>query len=112
MTDSILDTARLAELAEEVGADDLRFVLDMFLDEVAEAVRTLDPALAAEPYAKRMHFVRSGALNLGLAGLAAEARRQAALPDGERAGAGPALAAAIERAREALDGHLEARPAA
>lgn len=103
-----LDHDRLAELETEIGAEDLRQVLDMFLQEAVDAVSTLRDDLSAGEYAKSMHFLRSGALNLGLAALAREARRIAALPDRERRAAtvGPDLARAIEEGRTAVAARL------
>ena len=105
-----LDQDRLSELASEIGADDLRLVLDMFLAEARDAVAALRDDLAAGDYAKSMHFLRSGALNLGLSGLAEEARRVAHVPDAERLASvvGPELQRAIDASRAALTKRLDA----
>lgn len=110
MHDAALDDDRLAELEAEIGSDDLRAVLEMFLQEAADAVAAIEDGLAPEGHAKSMHFLRSGALNLGLAGLAAEARRIAALDVAARAGdvVRPALADAIAISRAALQGRSSA----
>ncbi len=98
----IIDEARLAELAEEIGPDALDEVISMFLDEIAEAADRLsgagDPARAAED----LHFIKGAAANLGLAALAGtcaeeEARARAGEPlDRER------VLAAWQEARSAL----------
>ena len=110
MTDAPFDEDRLDELLSEIGAEDLGAVLDLFLAEACEAASGLHDALTADEYAKAMHFLRSGAVNLGLLGLAAEARRLARLPDPERRAetAAPALVRTIDACRAALAGRLTA----
>jgi hypothetical protein len=110
MDDAPIDRDRLTELEDEIGAEDLRLVLEMFLEEAAAAVAALADRPSATEHAKSMHFLRSGALNLGLAGLAAEARRIAALPEADRRAAwiAPPLTAAIAAGRDALDATLTA----
>lgn len=66
-----IDWARVAELREEVGAEALEEVVELFLEEV-EAVTD---RLAATPDPDRLeadlHFLKGSALNLGFAEMAA-----------------------------------------
>lgn len=64
MIDTI-DWDRVAQLREEVGPEEFAEVVDLFLEEVDDAVARL--AVAAEPGALRddLHFLRGSALNLG-----------------------------------------------
>mgnify|MGYP002624652506 FL=1 len=61
----MIDWQRVDELRDEVGADDFREVVDIFLEEVDEVVNRLrnrpDPA-ACEA---ELHFLKGSALNLG-----------------------------------------------
>ncbi|TCP61116.1 Hpt domain-containing protein [Rhodovulum bhavnagarense] len=62
----MIDWARVAELRAEVGEDAFGEVLDLFLEEMADAMARLsadpDPARLRDD----LHFVRGAALNLGL----------------------------------------------
>ena len=103
MTDPpLLDEARLAELASEIGADDLDEVMSLFLMEALEAVALLETDLDEVQLAKTTHFLRSGALNIGLAGVAREAQRARGLPPAERHEAAARVARAIDASRAAL----------
>lgn len=61
----MIDRERLAELRNEVGADDLAEVVDLFCEEVEE---TLD-RIRAHPSASigdDLHFLKGSALNIGM----------------------------------------------
>lgn len=101
-TDATLDEDRLAELAEDLGADDLTLVLAMFLEEAEAEASKLARGQPDAERRKSGHFLRSGALNLGLAGLS-EAAEAVHMTDGVgRAAAVAAVRAAIDATRDAL----------
>lgn len=61
----MINRARIEELRDEVGAEDLAEVVAMFCEEVEE---TLD-RIAAHPYpafADNLHFLKGSALNIGM----------------------------------------------
>ncbi|MEM8824597.1 MAG: hypothetical protein AAGF30_13385 [Pseudomonadota bacterium] len=67
----MIDATRMDELRAEIGPEDLAMILDVYLAEAAEMLANLsDGALSADDRGKALHFLRSGALNLGLRGLA------------------------------------------
>ncbi len=67
----MIDWDRVAELKSEIGEEDFAEIADMFILEVEEVIdrlrRTPDPAT----YEADLHFLKSSALNLGFAQLAA-----------------------------------------
>ena len=76
----MIDWTRISELREEVGADDLSEVLDLFFDEVGEAVAALGQCAESELSVK-LHFLKGSAMNIGLtrvSELCLEAERQLA----------------------------------
>lgn len=66
----MIDWDRVDELRDEIGADDLAEVLQMFLDEVDEKFAELLASQSPQPLAEDMHFLKSSALNIGFAKLA------------------------------------------
>ncbi|UWQ22142.1 histidine kinase [Jannaschia sp. W003] len=100
--DPLLDLDRLAELAEEVGEEDLSAVLLMFLDEASAEVARLASGLGDAEHAKATHFLRSGALNIGLGALARAAAEAAEAAPAGRAASGAAIAALVARSRAAV----------
>ncbi|SDE39257.1 Hpt domain-containing protein [Salipiger thiooxidans] len=66
----MIDWSRVAELRDEIGAEDFQEVVDLFLDEVAGALAELQEA-AEDPgeLEARLHFLKGSALNLGFAAL-------------------------------------------
>ncbi len=61
----MINEARIRELTEEVGEDDLVEVIELFCEEVEEVLNALDATTAAE-MPSRLHFLKGSALNLGL----------------------------------------------
>jgi len=61
----MIDWERVAELRDEVGAEDFGEVVELFLDEVEEVLRRLrdDPQIAT--FEEDFHFLKGSALNLG-----------------------------------------------
>ncbi|SFJ79767.1 Hpt domain-containing protein [Jannaschia pohangensis] len=66
----MIDTDRLAELESEIGAEDLGFIIAIYLEEADEMLARIDAGLSDEDHARALHFLRSGALNIGLRGVA------------------------------------------
>lgn len=56
---------RITELQEEVGEDDLAEVLQLFCEEVEEALSALSTT-DAETLKGHLHFLKGSALNIGL----------------------------------------------
>ncbi|VDC21920.1 Hpt domain-containing protein [Pseudogemmobacter humi] len=93
----LIDTRRLAELRDEIGAGDLGEVVAIFLDETDQVVTRLRAGHAADPAAD-LHFLKGSALNLGLAAFAAFCHQaeQRAAADGKE------LAALYQASKQAL----------
>lgn len=67
----MIDWSRVDELVEEIGAEDFGEVVELFLDEVENAIAQLEssdgnPVIVEE----QMHFLKGAALNLGFEELA------------------------------------------
>ncbi|NND42719.1 MAG: Hpt domain-containing protein [Silicimonas sp.] len=61
----MIDLARLGELREEVGSDDLVEVVELFCNEVEETlarIRSEDAGVTIDDF----HFLKGSALNIGL----------------------------------------------
>lgn len=100
--DRLVDEARLAELADDLGGEDLALVLAMFLQEAERETARLAGGLPEAEHLKAGHFLRSGALNLGLIALSDAARHAEVVPTPERAVAVARIAAAVAQTRAAL----------
>ncbi|MEM7213663.1 MAG: Hpt domain-containing protein [Pseudomonadota bacterium] len=64
----MIDPARLQELAEDFGPDDLAELIEAFLEEASEAVDTLEATVSdaySEDRAAQFHFLKGCALNVG-----------------------------------------------
>lgn len=61
----MIDWKRLAELRDEVGADDFQEVVTLFLEEVDEVIARLRAAPDPGRFEADLHFLKGGALNLG-----------------------------------------------
>lgn len=68
----MIDWNRIAELRDEIGADDFQEVVDLFLSEADATVLRLFPNQDAKTLEADCHFLKGAALNLGFATLAAE----------------------------------------
>lgn len=90
MDGNLVDAERVAELRDEIGADEFGEVVEIFLEECDAAVERLSGAEAGAVEAE-LHFLRGAAMNLGLAALAAACQR------GEAA-AGAGEGASVDRA--------------
>lgn len=61
----MIDQARLDELRSEIGSEDLAEVIEMFCEEVEEALQNLE-TLPADRLVDQLHFLKGSALNIGL----------------------------------------------
>ena len=77
----MIDWTRVRELKDEIGEEDFAEVAEMFIGEVEEVIDRLKVAPDPSRYEEDLHFIKSSALNLGFADLAARCQtgeRQAA----------------------------------
>lgn len=61
----MINAARIQELRDEVGEDDLIEVIELFCEEVEEVLETLD-STAPDQMPAQLHFLKGSALNIGL----------------------------------------------
>ena len=66
----MIDWDRVTELRDEIGAEDLATVIEMFLEEVAEKLQEVMDGTSKAALSEDMHFLRSSALNIGFVKLA------------------------------------------
>ena len=66
----MIDWSRVIELRDEVGAEDLEEVVELFLEEVEATLSDLSPDADAKTLAEQMHFLKGSSLNLGFSDLA------------------------------------------
>ena len=64
----MINWERVAELQEEVGAEDFEEVMEIFLEEVEEALERLESQHSGTT--ETLHFLKGSALNLGFEKLA------------------------------------------
>lgn len=99
----MIDHARLAELMEEVGGDDLAEVIGLFCEEVEETLdrlgRHASPTLADD-----LHFLKGSALNIGMSDVGEMCRlaEQSLRADPSVPPDIDAIAQAFQQARQAL----------
>jgi len=61
----MIDWDRIDELRAEIGDEDFREVVEIFLEEVEEGLTRLNAAATADRLASELHFLKGSALNLG-----------------------------------------------
>ncbi|MCZ4352067.1 Hpt domain-containing protein [Roseovarius aestuarii] len=61
----MIDWGRVAELRDEIGAEDFGDVIDLFLDEVEGEIASLQSGCPKEELESKLHFLKGSALNLG-----------------------------------------------
>lgn len=66
----MIDQSRIDELRTEIGEEDLSFIVAVYLDEARATLDQVANGLPPEEEARAVHFLRSGALNIGLRGIA------------------------------------------
>ncbi len=96
----MIDSERISDLEDEIGADDLEMILTLFLDEAADTLARIETGLDAEGLGRAMHFLRSGALNMGLQGLATAAGKIAGERDVDPVAAADLLREVLSLTRE------------
>lgn len=104
----MIDWARVAELRDEIGAEDFVEVVLLFLEEADEVVAKLPGCADAASLEAALHFLKGSALNLGfrtLARLCQDGERLAATGDTtiDRA----AVAQAYDASKAEFDAGLE-----
>jgi HPt (histidine-containing phosphotransfer) domain-containing protein len=62
---SMIDWSRVTTLREEVGEEDFEEVVDLFLEEVDEAVHRLEKDVNFASLGEDLHFLKGSALSLG-----------------------------------------------
>jgi HPt (histidine-containing phosphotransfer) domain-containing protein len=67
---AMIDWDRVAELRDEIGAEDFTEVADMFLEEADEVAQTMRAGLPPDALEAALHFLKGSALNLGFSNLA------------------------------------------
>lgn len=66
----MIDWARVAELQDEIGAEDFADIVMLFLEEADEVVARLPGCADAASLESALHFLKGSALNLGFHALA------------------------------------------
>ncbi len=61
----MIDWDQVAQLREEVGADEFAEVVELFLDEVAQVMGRLGEGPGPDSLRDDLHFLKGSALNLG-----------------------------------------------
>ncbi|WP_324752909.1 Hpt domain-containing protein [Roseovarius sp. Pro17] len=61
----MIDWKRIAELRDEIGAEDFGDVVELFLEEVEGEIALLREGCAEDALESRLHFLKGSALNLG-----------------------------------------------
>jgi len=61
----MIDWDRVRALRDEVGAEDVDEIIDLFFCEVERVMATLSEVSDAKSLGENVHFLKSGALNLG-----------------------------------------------
>ena len=61
----MIDWARVSELRDEVGAEDFDEVVELFLEEVDEAIAALRDLTDLSELETQCHFLKGSALNIG-----------------------------------------------
>jgi len=80
----MIDWDRVNQLRDEIGTEDFREVVDMFLEEVDEIVERLCTSPDPSHYEEDLHFLKGSALNLGFrkfSALCAEGEQKSAAGD-------------------------------
>jgi len=61
----MIDWGHVRELRDQIGVDEFAEVVELFLDEIEEAVGLLSKQLKLETLEQDLHFLKGTALNLG-----------------------------------------------
>ena len=68
----MIDWEKVLELREEIGDEDFSEVVDLFLEEVDDAMDQLRAGLVREKWECCLHFLKGSALNLGFQALSVQ----------------------------------------
>ncbi|MFD1160251.1 Hpt domain-containing protein [Roseovarius aestuarii] len=82
----MIDWNRIAELRDEIGADDFGEVVEIFLEEVDDKIAELRDLTDKSDLESVMHFLKGSALNLGFSAfsdLCQQGETAARMGDGE-----------------------------
>ncbi|WP_420861801.1 Hpt domain-containing protein [Algirhabdus cladophorae] len=67
----MIDWSRIKILRDEIGADDIDEVVEIFLEEVEETIADLPNASSSEDFERGYHALKGSALNLGFSAFSA-----------------------------------------
>lgn len=70
-TEAMIDWDRIEELRKDIGGEDFPEVVDLFLEEVGEAMARLKHATTPAEHEAELHLMKGSALNLGFTAFAA-----------------------------------------
>lgn len=102
----MIDWDRVAQLRDEVGPESFLEVVELFLEEVDEAIARLGASADAADLAGELHFLKGSALNLGFerfGQVCQEAERLAARGEGAAVAVPPILACYADSRQVFLD---------
>ena len=105
----MIDWERVADLRSEVGEDDFREVVELFLEEVEEVIDRLATRPDPTRYEEDLHFLKGSALNLGFrhfSALCQVGEKQAAGGQGDQV----EIAAVLTSYRESKQAFLQDLP--
>ena len=103
----MIDWDRIGELRAEIGDDDFAEVLDLFFEDVDDAVARLRSATGQGPLAEALHFLKGSAENIGLSEVSALCRQEEAklANSGDPSPDIEAIVVALAAARDGLGDH-------
>lgn len=110
----MIDWSKVTELREEIGEEDFGEVVELFLEEVDEAIAQLSAGLPEEKLECCLHFLKGSALNLGFAAfstLCAAGEAAAATGEYDRVDLAEVVAS-YEASKQTFLAELAQRPAA
>ena len=98
----MIDWAKVAELRDEIGADNFAEVSEIFLEEVEGEITALRAGCAPDTLEARLHFLKGSALNLGFSEFAALCQQGESAAASGRAGQVdvPAVIAVFDASKE------------
>ncbi|MEM9797258.1 MAG: hypothetical protein AAF919_12255 [Pseudomonadota bacterium] len=98
----MVDDDRIRELEREIGSEDVAAIMALFVEEASATIAKLAGGLEDADHARAIHFLRSGALNIGLTGFAREAEMAGDVSADSRPSAAAALRVALDKTRAFL----------
>jgi len=78
----VINWVRIEELKDDIGAEDISDIVDLFLDEVEEVIERLRDGRQMASIEQDLHFLKGSALNLGfdrMGALCSKGEKQAAI---------------------------------